>query len=315
MTKRDFLSIDDVSGAELGALLDRAAALKADRGPSGVLAGKTVGMIFEKPSTRTRVSFEVALAELGAHPVVLKTDEVQLGRGETIPDTARVLSRFVDALVVRTFGQERLTELARASSVPVVNALSDLEHPCQALADVMTIGERFGDLASVRLCYLGDGDNNVCHSLLLAGAKAGLARIEVAAPWGYEPDPRVLERARAIGASTGTEVIVSGDPAAAAADADVLYTDVWVSMGQDADRDERLAAFRGFGVTAQRLAWAAPGAIAMHCLPAHRGEEIDAEVIDGPASAVWDQAENRLHTAKALLEWLLAGAAGGGAGR
>ncbi|HMC80002.1 MAG TPA: ornithine carbamoyltransferase [Acidimicrobiia bacterium] len=313
---RHLLSSDDLTGAEQAALVARAGELKKSRRDHPrSLEGRSVAMVFEKPSTRTRVSFEVAVAELGAHAVVLKTDEIQLGRGETVADTARVLSRFVDAVVIRTFGQEPLRELAKASSVPVVNALSDFEHPCQALADVMTIGERFGDLASVRLCYLGDGNNNVCHSLLLAGAKAGLARIEVAAPWGYQPDPGILQRAREIGESTGTEVAVSGDPAAAAADADVLYTDVWVSMGQDADRDERLAAFRGFGLTAQRLARAAPGAIAMHCLPAHRGEEIDAEVIDGPASAVWDQAENRLHTAKALLEWLLAGAAGGGAGR
>jgi ornithine carbamoyltransferase len=305
---RHLLSSDDLTVAEQAALLARAGELKKSRREhQRSLEGRSVAMIFEKPSTRTRVSFEVALAELGAHPVVLKTDEVQLGRGETIPDTARVLSRFVDALVVRTFGQERLTELARASSVPVVNALSDLEHPCQALADVMTIGERFGELASVRLCYLGDGNNNVCHSLLLAGAKAGLARIEVAAPWGYWPDPDVLERAREIGESTGTEILVTGDPAAAAADADVLYTDVWASMGQEAEREQRVAAFRGFDLTAQRLVSAAPGAIAMHCLPAHRGEEIEAGVIDGAASAVWDQAENRLHTAKAVLEWLLVG--------
>jgi ornithine carbamoyltransferase len=251
------------------------------------------------------VSFEVAAWELGAHPLVLKTDEVQLGRGETVGDTGRVLSRYVDAIVVRTFGQERLTELAAAASVPVVNALSDREHPCQALADLMTIGERFESLASVRLCYLGDGNNNVCHSLLLAGAKAGLGRITVAAPPGYEPDPAVLERARAIASAFGTGIDVSADPAAAAAGADVLYTDVWASMGQEDQRRQRLAAFQGFGLTAERLASAAPGAIVMHCLPAHRGEEIDAEVIDGPASAVWDQAENRLHTAKAVLEWLV----------
>jgi ornithine carbamoyltransferase len=269
------------------------------------LEGRSVAMIFEKPSTRTRVSFEVAAWELGAHPLVLKTDEVQLGRGETVGDTGRVLSRYVDAIVVRTFGQERLTELAAAASVPVVNALSDREHPCQALADLMTIGERFESLASVRLCYLGDGNNNVCHSLLLAGAKAGLGRITVAAPPGYEPDPAVLERARAIASAFGTGIDVSADPAAAAAGADVLYTDVWASMGQEDQRRQRLAAFQGFGLTAERLASAAPGAIVMHCLPAHRGEEIDAEVIDGPASAVWDQAENRLHTAKAVLEWLV----------
>jgi ornithine carbamoyltransferase len=261
-------------------------------------------MLFEKPSTRTRVSFEVAISELGGYPVVLRSDEVQLGRGETIPDTARILSRFCDAIVIRTFAQERLTTLAGAASVPVVNALSDEEHPCQALADIMTIGERFDDLSSVRLCYLGDG-NNVSHSLLLAGAKAGLARVDVAAPPNYEPDPAVVARAQAIGEETGTVIAVSNDPAAAARGAHVLYTDVWASMGRESEREERLGRFRGFAVTSAIMADAAPGAIVMHCLPAHRGEEIDAEVIDGPASAVWDQAENRLHTAKAVLEWVL----------
>jgi ornithine carbamoyltransferase len=303
---RHLLSSDDLSPEEQARLIGRAVELKKQRRDHRrSLEGRSVAMIFEKPSTRTRVSFEVAAWELGAHPLVLKTDEVQLGRGETVGDTGRVLSRYVDAIVVRTFGQERLTELAAAASVPVVNALSDREHPCQALADLMTIGERFESLASVRLCYLGDGNNNVCHSLLLAGAKAGLGRITVAAPPGYEPDPAVLERARAIASAFGTGIDVSADPAAAAAGADVLYTDVWASMGQEDQRRQRLAAFQGFGLTAERLASAAPGAIVMHCLPAHRGEEIDAEVIDGPASAVWDQAENRLHTAKAVLEWLV----------
>ena len=301
---RHFLSSDDFTPAEQAAAIRRAAELKKRRREHArSLEGLSVAMIFEKPSTRTRVSFEVAVGELGGHPVVLKPDEVQLGRGETIADTARILSRFCDAIVIRTFGQERLTELAAAASVPVVNGLSDQEHPCQALADVMTIGERFGDLAPVRLCYLGDG-NNVCHSLLLAGAKAGLARVDVASPPGYEPDPATVARARSIGEETGTEIAVSNEPAAARG-ADVLYTDVWASMGREAEREERLARFRGFAVSSAIMAGAAPGAIAMHCLPAHRGEEIDAEVIDGPASAAWDQAENRLHTAKAVLEWVL----------
>ena len=302
---RHFLSSDDFTPAEQAAVIRRAAELKKRRREHArSLEGLSVAMIFEKPSTRTRVSFEVAVGELGGHPVVLKPDEVQLGRGETIADTARILSRFCDAIVIRTFGQERLTELAAAASVPVVNGLSDQEHPCQALADVMTMGERFGDLAPVRLCYLGDG-NNVCHSLLLAGAKAGLARLDVASPPGYEPDPAVVVRARSIGAETGTVIAVSNEPAAAARGAHVLYTDVWVGMGEEAEREERLGRFRGFAVSSSIMADAAPGAIAMHCLPAHRGEEIDAEVIDGPASAVWDQAENRLHTAKAVLEWVL----------
>jgi ornithine carbamoyltransferase len=302
---RHLLSSDGLTSAQQASMIARAVHVKKDRREHArSLEGRSVAMIFEKPSTRTRVSFEVAVSELGGHPVVLKPDEVQLGRGETIPDTARVLSRFCDAIVIRTFAQERLTALAEAASIPVVNALSDEEHPCQALADVMTIGERFDDLSSVRLCYLGDG-NNVSHSLLLAGAKAGLARVDIAAPPGYEPDPAVVARAQAIGGETGTVIAVSNDPAAAARGAHVLYTDVWASMGRESEREERLGRFRGFAVSSAIMADAAPGAIAMHCLPAHRGEEIDAEVIDGPASAVWDQAENRLHTAKAVLEWVL----------
>jgi ornithine carbamoyltransferase len=302
---RHLLSSDDLTSAQQASIIARAVHVKKDRREHALtLEGRSVAMIFEKPSTRTRVSFEVAVSELGGHPLVLKPDEVQLGRGETIPDTARILSRFCDAIVIRTFAQHRLTALAEAASIPVVNALSDEEHPCQALADVMTIGERFDDLSSVRLCYLGDG-NNVCHSLLLAGAKAGLERVDVAAPPGYEPDAAVVARAQAIGEETGTVIAVSNEPAAAARGAHVVYTDVWASMGRESEREERLARFRGFAVSSAIMANAAPGAIAMHCLPAHRGEEIDAEVIDGPASAVWDQAENRLHTAKAVLEWVL----------
>ena len=302
---RHFLSSDDFTPAEQAAAIRRAAELKKRRRePARSLEGLSVAMIFEKPSTRTRVSFEVAVGELGGHPVVLKPDEVQLGRGETIADTARILSRFCDAIVIRTFGQERLTELAAAASVPVVNGLSDQEHPCQALADVMTIGERFGELAPVRLCYLGDG-NNVCHSLLLAGAKAGLARLDVASPPGYEPDPAVVVRARSIGEESGTVIAVSNEPAAAARGAHVLYTDVWASMGQETEREERLGRFRGFAVSSAVMADAAPGAIAMHCLPAHRGEEITGEVLDGPRSIAFQEAGNRMHAQKALLEWLM----------
>ena len=311
---RHLLSSDDLSPEDQAWLIRRALQLKSlRRDHPASLAGRSVALIFEKPSTRTRVSFEVAISELGAHPVLLKTDEVQLGRGESVRDTARVLSRFVDAIVIRTFAQDRLTELAMASSVPVINALSDFEHPCQALADIMTIAERFSHLPAVNVCYLGDGNNNVCHSLLLAGAKAGLGSLVVASPRGFEPNPLVLDRAMEIaaGSKNGTRIRVTDDPVAAARDAHVLYTDVWVSMGQEADRVGRVAAFAGFGLTMERFDSAATGVIAMHCLPAHRGEEIDAEVIDGPASAVWDQAENRLHTSKALLELLLVGRAGG----
>ena len=305
---RHLLSSDDLSPVEQSELILRALELKKDRrGHGQPLAGRSVGMMFEKPSTRTRVSFQVAALELGAHPIMLRADEVQLGRGETVADTAKVLSRFLDAIVIRTFGQERLTELSAAAAVPVINALSDFEHPCQALADVMTITERFSHPASVALCYLGDGNNNVCHSLLLAGAKAGLGRITVASPPGFGPNPLVLDRAIEIGeASTShTQITVTPDPDEAVRGSHVLYTDVWVSMGQELERNARLDALGGYALTERRMAAAGAGAIAMHCLPAHRGEEIDAAVIDGPSSAVWDQAENRLHTAKAVLEWAL----------
>ncbi len=305
MTLRHFLSSDDLSVVEQVALIERARELKKlGRDHPRPLEGRCVALIFEKPSTRTRTSVEVAVVALGGHPVVLRGDELQLGRGETIGDTARILSRYVDCLVVRTFGQERLGELAEAASVPVINALSDLEHPCQALADLMTVEERFPDLSRVSLAYLGDG-NNVCHSLLLSGALAGLAGVEVACPQGYEPAPAIVERARAIGARTGTRILISDDPVAACRGAHVLYTDVWASMGKEAERAARLAAFAKFAVSPDRLAEAASEAIVMHCLPAHRGEEIAAEVIDGPASVVWDQAGNRLHVTKALLEWVM----------
>ena len=307
---RHLLSSDDLSSEEQAAVVRRALELKGARHVHPrPLAGRSVAMIFEKPSTRTRVSFEVAAVEMGAHPVLLRMDEVQLGRGESVPDTARVLSRFVDAIVIRTYAQERLTELSAAASVPVINALSDFEHPCQALADVMTVAERFSVPSSVRVCYLGDGNNNVCHSLLLAGAKAGWAAVTVASPEGYMPNPLVVDRAQEIAEAnkSKTRVDIVSDPDEAVRGAHVLYTDVWVSMGEEAQRGPRLQAFGDYALTRRRLEDASAGAIVMHCLPAHRGEEIEAAVIDGPASVVWDQAENRLHTAKAVLEWLLAG--------
>jgi ornithine carbamoyltransferase len=301
---RDFLSVDDLTPAELAALLDLSAEVKAsperfaDR-----LRGRSVALIFEKPSTRTRVSFDVGVAELGGHPVALSAAELQLGRGETIEDTGRVLSRYVDAIVLRTFEQERLEVLAGAASVPVVNALSDFEHPCQCLADLLTIRERKGGLAGRTLAYLGDG-NNVTHSLLLGGAKAGM-RVRVATPPGFEPIPLVVNRAREIAAATGGGVELTNDPVEAARGADVLYTDVWASMGQEAEADERALVFPAYRIDQKAVDLAAPDAIVMHCLPAHRGQEITDEVIDGPRSVVWDQAENRLHTQKALLLWLL----------
>jgi ornithine carbamoyltransferase len=305
MSKRDFLSVDDVSGDELTALLDGADRHKADRRPRTSLAGRSVAMIFEKPSTRTRVSFEVAIAELGGHPLVLSGGELQLGRGETLEDTAAVLSRYLHAIVLRTFAQENLERLARAGTIPVVNALSDYSHPCQALADLQTIRERKGQLGGIRLAYLGDG-NNVAHSLLFAGAKMGM-HVAMATPVGYEPIPQVIRRASEIAAATGGSVEVIHDPATAAKDADVLYTDVWASMGKELEHGERALIFKPYQLSTDTLAVASPDVVVLHCLPAHRGEEIAAEVMDGPNSAVFDQAENRLHTQKALLSWLLTG--------
>ncbi len=303
MTERDFLSVDDLSAGELTSLLDRAAAMKVARKPSDALKGKSIAMVFEKPSTRTRISFEVGIAELGAHPLPLSSEELQLGRGETIEDTGRVLSRYVHGIVVRTFEQERLERLAESASIPVINALSDLEHPCQALADLLTIRELKGKLDGVRLTYVGDG-NNVAHSLLLAGALAGMD-VAVATPPGYEPIPQIAKRAAEIAEATGGSIEVTTDAVAAVTGTDVVYTDVWASMGQEREAEERRLIFAPYQLNTVLLARAADGAIVLHCLPAHRGEEITDEVIDGPRSVVWDQAENRLHTQKALMEWLI----------
>jgi ornithine carbamoyltransferase len=296
----DYLSVDDLSPQDLRELLALAAKVKADpEGFRGALAGATIALIFEKPSTRTRVSFEVGVVQLGAHPVVLTASDLQLGRGETIEDTGRVLSRYVDAVVLRTFEQERLEVLAEAATIPVVNSLSDFEHPCQALADLLTVQEHLGDPGGRALTYLGDG-NNVAHSLLLAGAKVGMT-VRVATPPGFEPIPQVVHRAEEIAAETGGAVEVGYDPQAAATGAAVLYTDVWASMGQEAEADERLLLFPAYQLNQKLVDLADPDVVVLHCLPAHRGQEITGEVIDGPSSAVWDQAENRLHTQKALL--------------
>lgn len=302
--ERDYLSVDDLSPEELAFLLDLAAEVKAKPADhASALAGRQVALIFEKPSTRTRVSFEVAVASTGGHPIPLSSTELQLGRGETIEDTGRVLSRYVDAIVLRTFEQERLELLAAAASVPVINALSDFEHPCQALADLLTVREIKGGLAGRALAYLGDG-NNVTHSLLLAGAKAGM-HVRVATPPGFEPIPQVVQRSTEIAHGTGGTVRITHDPIEASRDADVLYTDVWASMGQEAEAEERALVFPAYALDAEKVAVAKPDVTVLHCLPAHRGQEITDEVIDGPLSAVWDQAENRLHTQKALLLWLL----------
>ncbi len=260
-------------------------------------------LVFEKPSTRTRVSFEVAVSSTGGHPLALSGAELQLGRGETIEDTGRVLSRYVDAIVLRTFGHERLEFLAAAADVPVINALSDFEHPCQCLADLLTIREHRGDLAGVTLAYLGDG-NNVAHSLLLGGAKAGM-HVRVATPLGFEPIPQVVERAEQIAGETGGSIAITNDAVDAAKGADVLYTDVWASMGQEAESDERNLVFPPYRIDEAAVERAADDVLVLHCLPAHRGQEITDGVIDGPHSVVWDQAENRLHTQRALLLWLL----------
>jgi ornithine carbamoyltransferase len=252
-------------------------------------------MIFQKPSTRTRVSFEVGIAQLGGFGLYLSAGDLQLGRGETLRDTATVLSRYLDGLMIRTYAQDDVEELARHASIPVINGLTDASHPCQALADVMTIRERFGHLEGVRVAYLGDG-NNVCASLMVACAKLGMPFV-AATPPGYRPDERVVEIAREAGGS----VELVEDPREAARGADVLYTDVWTSMGQDSERDRRLHDLAGYGIDAELVRLAGDNAIVLHCLPAHYGEEITQDVLYGPQSAVWDQAENRLHAQKALL--------------
>ncbi|MGH3441320.1 MAG: ornithine carbamoyltransferase [Nitriliruptorales bacterium] len=295
-----FLSVTDLDAKELVALLDHADELKRNRGERrDDLAGRTVALIFEKPSTRTRVSFQVAVTELGGEPLPLSSAELHLGRGETIADTAAVLSRYVHAIVVRTFGQERVEELAAHATVPVVNALTDHEHPCQALADLRTVRAELGRLEGAVLAYVGDG-NNVAHSLLLAGALTGL-EVRVAHPPGYAPDDTVVRHARDLGG----DILVTEDPVEAVAGADAVYTDVWASMGQEDEAADRLRTFSDYQVTPELMGNAADGAIFLHCLPAHRGEEVAAAVIDGPASRVFDQAENRLHAQKALLLHLL----------
>jgi ornithine carbamoyltransferase len=301
---KHFLRDDDLTPAQQAEVLDLARVMKKDRFARRPLEGpKAVAVLFDKPSLRTRVSFTVGIAELGGLPLVIDTQTTHIGRGETIGDIARVLTRQTAAIVWRTFGQDRIEELAAASTVPVINALTDEFHPCQILADLQTVAQRLGPLPGRALAYLGDGANNMAHSYLLGGATAGM-HVRVAAPDGYQPDPGIIAAAQRIAAETGGSAAVVGDPALAVKGADVLATDVWVSMGQQ-DAPARREALAPFQVSGELLALAADGAIVLHCLPAHRGEEITAGVIDGPASAVWDQAENRLHAQKALLAWLL----------
>ncbi|MFC7388075.1 ornithine carbamoyltransferase [Sphaerisporangium rhizosphaerae] len=301
---RHFLRDDDLGPAEQAEVLDLAEAMKKDRYGYRPFEGpKTVAVLFDKHSTRTRVSFAVGIAEMGGNPLIIDAAGSQMGRGEPIGDTARVLSRLVAAIVWRTFGQERVEEMAAASPVPVVNALTDEFHPCQVLADLLTVRERLGALAGRTLAYFGDGANNMAHSYLLGGATAGM-HVRIAAPAAYQPHAAVLARAAEIAAATGGSVTVLSDAGAAAAGAHVLTTDTWVSMGQDG-KDERVAALTPYQINSALLALAAPDAVVLHCLPAYRGLEITAEVLDGPHSAVWDEAENRLHAQKALLQWLV----------
>jgi ornithine carbamoyltransferase len=295
---KDFLSIDDCSSEQLLGLLSLAEQLKTGKRTAS-LRGKVLGLLFRKASTRTRVSFAVAMYQLGGQVIDLSPSNTQVGRGEPVRDTARILSRYVNVLAIRTFAQSELEEYARYAAIPVINALTDLEHPCQILADLLTVHEAFGDLAGRKLAYVGDG-NNVAHSLLLGCAKAGVS-VAIASPTGFAPDPAIVERSRQIATETGSTIIVTTDPQEAVADADALYTDVWASMGQEEESAARQGLFRDFQINRDLLKQAKPNAIVLHCLPAHREEEITDEVIEGSQSWVWQQAENRLHVQKAVL--------------
>ncbi|HTT72904.1 MAG TPA: ornithine carbamoyltransferase [Thermoplasmata archaeon] len=309
--KRDFLSLAD-HAAELPALLDRATTLKAERKKGDVratLPGKNLAMIFEKSSTRTRTSFEVAITDLGGHAIYMSSRDLQLGRGETIGDTARVLSRYVDAIAYRAFRHTDEVELARSASIPVINALDDVEHPCQIVADLLTMRERWGRFPGHRLAWIGDG-NNVLHSLLLGAAAVGLS-LTAATPTAYRPLPDIVAKAQALARGSGATIAFTTDPKEAARDADALYTDVWTSMGEEAEEAARKVAFQGYQINDALLALAKPAAFVLHDLPAHRGEEITDSVLDGPRAAAWDQAENRLHAQKAILEYLLHAPTGG----
>ncbi|WP_138496151.1 ornithine carbamoyltransferase [Paenibacillus pinistramenti] len=303
---RDFIELTDYSSEEIRYLIDLAVELKRKQKNGEVyqpLAGKTVGLIFEKSSTRTRISFEVGVYQLGGHALFLSKNDIQLGRGETIADTAGVMSRYLDGIMIRTFGHDRVIQLAEHADIPVINGLSDLAHPCQVLADFQTIYEYKGKLEGLKLAYIGDG-NNMAHSLMLGGAKLGV-HVSIGSPAGYEPDPQVVAQAREIAGATGAVIEVVNDPAAAVKDADVIYTDVWASMGFEEEQKVREAAFASYQVNEELAALAKPDYLFMHCLPAHRGEEVSEGVIDGKNSIIFDQAENRLHAQKALMAALM----------
>ena len=299
--KRDFLRLRDFSSEEIDHLLKRALELKSGKDSNKCpLIGRNIGLIFEKASTRTRVSFEVGIYQLGANSIYLNPKEIQLGRGETIHDTAKTLSRYLDAIVIRTFSHNTLIDFASSSSIPVINGLSDLLHPCQALGDMMTVLEKKGKLKGINLSYIGDG-NNVANSLIEASSMMGI-NLKIACPKGFEPDTEVLKEQKA---SAKSELRIVRNPKDAAMGADVLYTDVWISMGQEKEEKQKKKKFKAYQLNSKILSYAKKDAIVLHCLPAHRGEEITDDVIDSPQSAVFDQAENRLHTQKALLEFLL----------
>ena len=304
--KKDLLRVGDLNREEIEELLDLSQKLKArqkDGRRVTPLLGKTLGLIFEKSSTRTRVSFEVGMYQLGGQSLFLSSKDLQIGRGETIPDTARVLSRYLDGLVIRTFGHEIVEEMAHHATIPIINGLTDRHHPCQVLADLLTIQEKRQRLQGIRVGYVGDG-NNMANSWLEGAAKLGL-HLTLACPPGYEPDRETYQEALKEAAKSGAKIVITHDPRVAAEDADVLYTDVWASMGQEQEHKERLSAFQGFQLNRPLLRLAKPEVLVMHCLPAHRGEEITDEVLDGPHSIVWDQAENRLHLQKGILvKWM-----------
>jgi len=299
--KRDFLTLWDLSSEEISAVLDRALKLKSGEGTMTCpLIGRSIGLLFEKPSTRTRVSFETGIYQLGAQPISLHSGELQIGRGETVGDTAKTLSRYLSGIVIRTYAHARLEAFASSASVPVINGLSDLHHPCQILADLMTILEKKGRLKGIRLAYIGDG-NNVANSLIEAAVRMELSLV-LACLEGYEPHSDILDKARE---TAKGEIIILRDPREAAGRADVIYTDVWVSMGQEKEAGERVTKFRPYQINDSLLSCAKGDVIVLHCLPAHRGEEITDDVMDGPHSVVFDQAENRLHAQKALMEFLI----------
>ncbi|MGF7087439.1 ornithine carbamoyltransferase [Kroppenstedtia sanguinis] len=303
---RDFLTLLDLTPGEIQGLLDQALEMKQEwkEGKAGQpLTGKMLGMIFDKPSTRTRLSFESGMAQLGGHPLHLKGGDLQLGRGESLSDTARIFSGYVDAVLIRTFNQETVEELARHASIPVINGLTDLHHPCQALADLLTLKENRSHLAGLTLAYTGDG-NNMLHSLLEAAASTGI-HLRAATPQGYEPDPAIIQRAQKVAVQTGADLYFTSDAKEAVTGADVVYTDVWASMGQEEEKEQRKQDFADFQVNAALMSLAKPDALFMHCLPAYRGLEVTDEVIEGPQSVVFPQAENRLHAQKALLADLI----------